>query len=283
MNTPTVPFPQKRRLQAHFAFSGMPFRKNMPAHKMFDSRAQRELVQALALWTELRGLALVTGPTGVGKSISLRKFVSQLDEQRFHVLRFNQVPTTPNGLLRSLSRLFGLPMRRHVADLFDQVREHLTVASTTGPHTLVVLDDAEGMRPEALDLVRRLTAADLDREDRFSVLIAGTDDLLQTLARPELAPLRSRFGYAVSLRPFSLEDTLNYVRFHLREAGAKTSLLSDDAVRAVFHASQGVPRQINQLVLQALIGAAVEGRDEIDGRFMKTQIGAHPLYLRGER
>lgn len=282
MNTPTVPFPEKRRLQAHFGFSGMPFRKNVPAHKMFDSRAQRELVQGLVLWTELRGFALVTGPTGVGKSISLRKFAAQLDEQRIRVLRFHQVPSTPTGLLRSLSRLLGLPLRRYVSDLFDQVRDHLVTTTAAGPHVLLVLDDAEGMRPDALDVVRRLTASELDADDRLSVLVAGTDDLLPTLARPELAPLRSRFGYAAQLRPFTYEDTLNYVRFHLEDAGAKPSLLSEDAVRAVFAASHGVPRQVNQLVLQALIQAAVEGRDDVDGRFMATQIAAHPLYLRGE-
>jgi general secretion pathway protein A len=138
------------------------------------------------------------------------------------------------------------------------------------------------MRPDALDIIRRLTAADLDIEDRFSILVAGTDELLQTLAQPDLASLRSRFGFAMQLRPFNHEDTLNYIRFHLKEAGAKPTLVSDDAARAVFHASQGVPRNINQLVLQALIQAAVEGRDDIDGRFMNAQIAAHPLYPRAE-
>lgn len=282
MNTPTVPFPEKRRLQAHFGFTGMPFRKNVPAHKMFDSRAQRELVLAMVLWLEVRGFALVTGPAGVGKSISIRKFVAQLDEQRFRVLRFHQVPTTPTGLLRSLSRLLGLPMRRHVADLFDQVREHLATAAASGPHLVLLLDDAEGMHADTLDILRRLTAADLDSEDRFSVLVAGTDDLLHTFARAELAPLRSRIGFAAQLRPFTLEDTGNYVRFHLTEAGVKASLLTEDAIRAVFHASQGVPRQVNQLVLQALIQATVVGRDDVDGRFMKAQIAAHPLYVGSE-
>ncbi|MCB9686047.1 MAG: AAA family ATPase [Alphaproteobacteria bacterium] len=282
MNTPTVPFPQKRRLQAHFGFTGMPFRKNVPAHKMFDSRAQRELVHALVLWLEVKGFALVTGPTGVGKSISLRRFSAQIDEQRFRVLRFDQVPSTPMGLLRSLCRLLGLPMRRHVADLFDQARDHLCAASANGPHPVILLDNAEGMRPDALDVIRRLTSADLDAEEHFSVLVTGTDELAHTLALPELASLRSRFGYAVTLRPFSLEDTGNYVRFHLQEAGAAPTLLSEDAVRAVFHASQGVPRQINQLVLQALIQATVQGIDQVDGRFMTNQIAAHPLYPRGE-
>jgi type II secretory pathway predicted ATPase ExeA len=279
VNTPTIPFPQKRRLQAHFGFTGMPFRKNMHAHQMFDSRAQRDLVHGLALWAELHGLALVTGESGVGKSISTRRFVSELDEQRFRIVRFSQMPTTPTGFLRSLSRVLGLPMRRFGADLFDQVRDHLRVEAG-GPHVMIVLDDAEGMRPDALDLLRRLLCADLDADDRFSVLLAGTDALLHVLGQPDLAPLRSRIAFAAQLRPFSLEDTQNYVGYQLQQAGGKAGLLSDDAVRAVFQASHGIPRRINQLVLHALIHAVVEGRDDIDGRYMNAQISSHPLYAR---
>jgi len=110
----------------------------------------------------------------------------------------------------------------------------------------------------------------------------GTDRLLTTLADTALDSLRSRFSYAVQLRPFSLEDTTDYIRYHLTGAGQTEALLSDAAVRAVFQASRGAPRNVNQLVLQALIQATVEGRDDIDGRFMSARIAAHPLYRRGE-
>ena len=50
-----------------------------------------------------------------------------------------------------------------------------------------------------------------------------------------------------------------------------------DAWSGFIHASQGRPRSINQLALQSLIQAAVEGRDQIDGDFMAGQIAAHPL------
>ncbi len=85
MNTPTVPEAYKRRLQAHFAFTGVPFRKNMVAAEMFDSRGQRDLLHALVLWMELRGICLVTGPSGVGKSITLRRFIQDLDPARYNV------------------------------------------------------------------------------------------------------------------------------------------------------------------------------------------------------
>lgn len=284
MNTPTIPPAHKRRLQAHFGFTGMPFRKNVHAAQMFDSASQRDLGHGLALWTEVRGLGLVTGASGVGKSIAIRRFAAALDEARFTVLRFGQVPTTPAGFLRSLCRLLGLPMRRHTADLFDQARAHLNgYADAHGPHPVLVLDDAEGMRVDALDLLRRLTHWDLDAADHFSVLVVGTEAVLDALRAPQLASLRSRFSYAAQLRPFTIEDTRNYVRFHLHGAGVGDTLFTDEAVREIFLASGGTPRAVNQLALHALISAAVQGRDALDGTFVGSAIASHPLYARGDR
>jgi type II secretory pathway predicted ATPase ExeA len=279
MKTPTVPPQHKRRLQAHFAFGKLPFRKDMPASQMFGSRSQRELHHGLLLWTEVCGLSLVTGPSGVGKSISSRKFVGDLDDARFHVLRFSYLPTTVTGFLRSLNRLLGLPMHLHPSDMFDAAQKHLVCyAAEHGPHPVLVIDDAEGLSVHLLDLLRRLTAYDLDANDRFSILLTGTEELLTTMRASSLDSLRSRVTYAQTLRPFSFDDTRNYVDFHLQRAGADSSLFAEDATRRLFQASQGKPRHINQLALHALIQAAVHGLDTITGDFMLKQLAAHPLY-----
>lgn len=279
MNTPTLPDHHKLRLQAHFGFTKVPFRKNMWASEMFDSRSQRDLYHGLRLWNDLHGLALVTGPSGVGKSITIRRFAGELDEARFAVIHIPSVPSTPTGFLRMLNRALGLPMRLHGVDLFDQAQKHLTKhADDRGPHPVLILDDAEGLAVETLDVIRRLTAHALDAEDRFSVLISGTEDLLRTLRDPTLEPLRSRVSYAQSLRAFTLEDTRNYVTFHLKRADGNPKLFSDDASRRIFQASQGRPRSINHLAVQALIHAAVDGLDQIGGEFMGAQIAAHPLF-----
>ena len=281
MNTPTVPKPEKRRLQAHFAFTGLPFRKNVGSHQMFDSASQRELLQGLHLSREVGGLTLVAGPSGAGKSITLRRFVSELPKDRYKVLNFGQIPTTPSGFLRALSRRLELPPKLHAIDMFDAARQHLSTWSERhGTRPILILDDAEGMTVTALDLVRRLTAGNLDAEDRFGLLLVGTDKLLDTLRTPSLEPLRTRFCYVEALRPFSIEDTRNYVRFHIQHAGSHDEVLSDDAITKLFQASQGVPRAINQLGLQALIAAAVQGVDTVDGDRMKRVIHDHPLYGR---
>lgn len=270
---------QKRRLKAHFGFAKTPFHKRMKARDMFDSRSQREVCQGLSIWTDLRGIALVTGVSGVGKSITLRRLLAGLDSDRYHVVRFTYLPTTVTGFLRSFSRMLDLPMRLHGVDLFDAARQHLvSYESEHGPHPLIVIDDAEGICVPVLDAIRRLTAYNLDEEDRFSLLLSATDDILPTLRHPGLDSLRSRIGYAQVLRPFTLEDTRNYIRFHLQRATVDAGLFTDDAVRRIFQVTHGKPRSINQLCLQILVQAVVHGLDGVDGAFASEQIGAHPLY-----
>lgn len=282
----TDPNHAKRHLKAHFGFTRMPFSKFTWAAHMFDSAAQRELRRGLLMWTEIRGLALVTGQTGVGKSITLRSFVKELAEARFKVFDFTYLPTTVTGFLRSLARKLGLPMRLHTADLFDDVQKRLiTFQGDRGPHPILLIDDGEGLNVQVLDVLRRLTCYDLDAEDRFSLLLSGTDQLLTTVQHHALAPLRTRVAYAQTLRPFGVEDTRNYVRHHLERVEVDPRLFTDQAVQRLFHASAGNPRRINQLATQTMIQAAVTGRDAIDGDFVAQQIATHPLYkgTRSER
>jgi type II secretory pathway predicted ATPase ExeA len=270
---------QKRKLRSHFGFARLPFSKSMWATHMFDSQSQRELLDGLSLWTDVHGVALVNGPSGVGKSITLRRFVAELDTARFHLVDFEYLPTTPTGFLRSLCRKLSLPMRVHTADLFDAVKAHLsTYEQEHGPHPVLVIDNGEGLSITILDLLRRLTCYELDAEDRFSLLLAGTDELLAALRDGALASLRTRIGYAQTLRPFALEDTRNYIQFHLQRAEVDPKLFTEDAIKRLFQASHGRPRAINQLAMQALIQAAVLGRDTVDGDFMAHLIAAHPLY-----
>jgi type II secretory pathway predicted ATPase ExeA len=277
MTEPTRP--QKQQLRTYFRLSHMPFSKYMWARHMFDSASQRELLHGLVLWTELRGLALVTGPSGVGKSITLRRYLGELDEARCRVVTFTQQRSTLAGFLRSLSRSLELPVRHYVSDLFDQVQKHLVAhEQERGAHPIVVLDDAEGLRVEVFDAIRRLTAYELDGQDRFSVLLSGTEELVRILQHPQLVPLRSRFGYAQQLRAFGLDDTRNYIRYHLERADADPTLFTDEAVRRIFQASHGRPRHINQLAIGAMIQAAVLGREQIDGDFLSRVIASHPLY-----
>jgi len=270
---------EKRRLAAHFGFTKMPFSKYMRSLAMYDSKSQQALRLGLDMWLDVGGLALIAGPTGVGKSLTIRRFVTGLDDNQYAVYSIPSPPATVYGFLRCLNRRFGLPMKNHTIDLFDAAQTFLVNhEKELGTHPILILDDAEGLYPDVADTVRRLTIYDLDAEDRFSILVCGIESLLQVLELGILEPLRSRFSFGHSLRPFGLEDTAGYISFHLERANADPNLFSDEAVKRIFHVSQGKPRTVNQLCIGALIQCAMKGLDKIDGPFIKSFIAAHPLY-----
>lgn len=270
---------EKKRLRAHYGFTRIPFSKYVKAMEMYDSQSQRELRFGLEMWLEVGGMALIAGPTGVGKSITLRRFARELDDSKYTVFIVPSPPATVHGFLRFLSRRFGLPMKQHTADLFDGAQKFLiNHIQERGSRPVLIIDDAEGLNPTVADAMRRLTIYDLDAEDRFSLLVSGIEGLLQVLELGFLEPLRSRFSFGHGLRPFGLEDTRNYIRFHIGRAEGDSNLFSDEAIKKIFHTSQGRPRTINQLCIGALILGALQGRDTIDGRLLKTFINNHPLY-----
>ena len=93
--------------------------------------------------------------------------MKSLDEARYRVILLTTVPSTPHGFLRAVNRILALPMRAHLTDLFDQAQTHLAGGGggDQAAHPVLVVDDAEGMSAENLDLLRRLTAYALDSEE----------------------------------------------------------------------------------------------------------------------
>jgi len=104
---------ERIHLTSYFGFSKVPFTKYMWSKKMFDASSQRELIDGLHFWLETKGIALLCGPPGVGKSISLRKFKEELDDRRYDLFYlFNQCykiyyHTIANNTFFSLAQYAG--------------------------------------------------------------------------------------------------------------------------------------------------------------------------------
>jgi len=265
--------PQKLHLKSYFGFSKNPFTKYMWASKMFDAKAQQELIQGLHLWLETRGIALLYGPPGVGKSICLRKFKADLDERRFDVFYLFNLRITPTGFLRSLSRILTLPVLYHQADLFDSISAFLAqYEERTGKHPIIIFDDGDGLSDKLLEMLRLLANFAMDSEDKFSFILSGSQRLALRIREPQNEALRQRIVFSHNLRGFTIDDARQYIRYHLDRVEGPQELLADSAIQMIFHLAKGIPRVINQLALQGIIRAAVQGIDTIDENFLKQHV-----------
>ncbi|MHC9540663.1 MAG: AAA family ATPase [Vulcanimicrobiota bacterium] len=143
------------RLQSLFGFSKMPFTKYIWSSKMFQARSQKELIEGLRYSLEVKGVSLVIGSPGLGKSISLRRFKEDLSTQYFQPFYLWNTRTSPVGFLRSLCRIFQIQPYHYIADMFDAVSEYLgSLEENTGKYPLLILDDCDNLSREVLENIR---------------------------------------------------------------------------------------------------------------------------------
>lgn len=270
---------QRLRLQSYFGFAKMPFTKYMWATKMFEASSQQELLEGLRFWLETKGIALIYGPAGVGKSITLRRFKTDIDERRFEVFYLFHLRTTPLGFMRSLARLIGVPVLYQQADLFDALSASLgQYEERTRKHPLIIFDDGDGLSDQLLELLRILANFAMDSEDRFSFILSGSPKLAARIRAPQNEALRQRIGFSHNLRGFTIDDAHAYVTFHLERAEGPKDLFTEGAIQLIFHLAKGLPRVINQIALQGLIRAAIRRVDAIDETFLKQHVLANSLF-----
>lgn len=270
---------QQIHLKSYFGFSKIPFTKYMWATKMFQASAQQELIDGLRFWLETKGIALLYGPAGVGKSISLRRFKAELDDRRYDLFYLFNLRITPTGFLRSFCRILGLPVLYHQADLFDSISTFLAqYEERNRKHPIIIFDDGDGLSDPLLELLRLLGNFAMDSEDRFSFILSGSQKLALKLKQPQNEAFRQRIVFAHSLRGFTIDDARNYIRFHLHRSEGPKELFTEGAVQLIFHLAKGLPRVINQIGLQALIRAAIRHVDKIDESFLKQQVLNNSLF-----
>jgi type II secretory pathway predicted ATPase ExeA len=277
MNPPSQE--QTAHVKSHFGFRKTPFTKYMWASHMFLSDGQTELLKGLDLFLEYRGICLVSGQPGVGKSITLRRFRDELDERRYQLFYLFNLRTTPLGFLRSLARALSLSPSYQKADLFDAISTELECfEERTGRHPLLILDDCDGMSDALIEDLRLLTNHVMDSEDRFSVILSGSHSFPARLRQRQNSTLAQRITYSYGLKGLNLTEARKYISFHLERAEGQPDLFHPAAVQLLFHHSRGYPRVINQLASHALIQATIKKRDRVDEKFLRQQVLEQALF-----
>jgi type II secretory pathway predicted ATPase ExeA len=169
------------------------------------------------------------------------------------------------GLYAEIVRHLGGHPRFHKAALVAQAAELLAAeAAEKAKTTVVIIDEAHLLSAEQLEEVRMLTNHDMDARSPFACLLLGQPTLRRRLKIGTLAALDQRIGLRYHLDGMDLGETVSYVKHHLKLAGRSDQMFNDQAVALLHQTSRGIPRQVNNLALQALIAAFADGKGIVD-------------------
>ncbi len=253
------------KLQSYFGFTRMPFGKDL-APAMLHHHAHHDQAVARISWCIThRGIALVSGESGAGKTVAVRAAVAALDQARHRIIYVANPTTGARGLCHHLVTCLGGVPRFQNAALFPQAAEALVAENIErGRQPVLVIDEAHLLDHNQLELVRMLTNLDMDAASPLAVILVGQPTLHRKLKLGVLAALDQRVTARYTIDGMTSPETASYLRHHLSLAGRSDTLFSDDAAALIHQTSRGYPRAANNIAVQALVAAYASNKTIVD-------------------
>jgi general secretion pathway protein A len=242
----------------HFGLSRHPFDKGIEPDELFASAALRELELRLTHLIELRGIGLVTGESGSGKTTACRKVVSALHSGLYRVLYVPNSTGNVMDLYKSIAWELGLPTERSRAALFRQIRQEVTrLCLEARQKPILVIDESHHLRSDVLEDLRLLTNYAMDSENRLCLVLVGHPELRRRLGMAAHDALSQRIVVRAHMGSLTRDELGDYLGHLLRRAGTELPLFEPAALEALHQATSGLPRKVNLLAHHAMTAAAL--------------------------
>jgi general secretion pathway protein A len=241
----TLRDPQRRIILRELGFSEEPFSRSADPRFLYLSAQHGDVLDRIQeVVEERRGLAVVEGGFGVGKSTIARRLESiyrAYPEDFTVVFVHTAAYESEYAALLDVCYALNLDRRKGMTMQWREFESFLVDQKEQSRNVVVILDDAQLMEPDALSLVHHIYNFDISQK-LAQVILFGQPELQRIFnQRPEVL---SRVDAWFRLNPLSLEDTLELIRFRCAVAGRKDPLLTQSAFLEVWKATRGIPREI---------------------------------------
>jgi general secretion pathway protein A len=259
----------------HFNLSQDPFQNEPDLRFYVDSAYHRDAQLRMERGLrQCKGLCVLTGEGGTGKTLLARRILDNLEEEMFdaNLMVMLAGAADATAVLGRFARQVGVAdPSEDRSTLLAQLYEKLAIVREDGRHTVLILDDAHILSREAMAEVCGLL--NLEYEDRrlLSLLLVGVPGLDVMLSHDP--SLGARVDVRVHLSPLDLENAKGYLRHRLSVVGGSPDLFTDAAVAALFKFGRGRPRLLNTLADNALFEAYLEGQKRVDAVHVERSAG----------
>ncbi len=253
--------------EEHYGFGEPPFQITPDPRFLFLTRAHRDALAYLTYGIrERKGILVLTGEVGVGKTLMIRTLLEQMPETVATAVVMNARLNFKQLLYLALLDFGVVPSGRTKVDLLLSLQEHLLRLRAKDSTALLIVDEAQTLTAEALEEFRLLSNFETSTQKLLQVLLVGQPELKSTLSLHSLRQLRQRIPGICDISRIQPESVIEYVehRLHLASDGRCSGLFTPGALAEVARYSNGIPRMINQVCERSLIIGYAQGADRIE-------------------
>jgi len=243
-----------------FEFNEHPFRITPDVDFYFTSETHLMSFESLKYFAGSdEGFLTLIGEPGTGKTVTIRKFLSELSEDvEYAYILFPSLK--PEDMFRAVLEDFGYHIEAGVSKntLFSGFRDFLMEKKAQGKRILLIIDEAQNLPVETLEELRILSNLETEKEKLIQFVLAGQPELGTKIASEGLRQLRQRVSLQTELSMLSASETEKYVVFRLSKALFRGQYPSQKFYKKLTELTKGNPRLINLTMERALMSAYVK-------------------------
>ncbi|MBU4233470.1 MAG: AAA family ATPase [Proteobacteria bacterium] len=249
-----------------FGFITPPFENKLDQRFLFLGRDHEEVLAALHYFTrEKKGLAMVCGDVGTGKTMLLQGFLEKLPAS-VHPIVISNPLVSHRELLDYIATTLEIPQGEEtLLGRLDRIKETLIAANDQGETILLIIDEAHLLPDASLEHIRLLFNIETPECKLLQILLVGQYELSHRLNLPQFRALRQRINVNRFLSPLSALETVQYVEHRLERAGSRFDrCFAPGCKKLIWKLTAGVPRRINHLCDTALLICLSKGLTRVN-------------------
>lgn len=258
----------------YYGLKEKPFSLTPDAKFLFLTKQYESALDILSYAVNERlGFAVLSGEVGTGKTTITREFLNRLDESVESALLVNPLLSIPE-LLRAINKDFGNPVRNLSPQRqLESLNKFLLKQHESGKNAVVIIDEAQNLSIEALEMIRMLTNIETDKDKLLQIILVGQPELMKKLESYEVRQLNQRITARCVLVPFKFIEMVRYINHRIALAGGMNKIfIEPKAYETIFKVTKGFPRRVNIVCDRSLMAAYVSDTATITGQIVKKAV-----------
>ena len=205
---------------------------------------------------QAKGLIVLTGEVGTGKTTALRWILRRLDSSVLAAYVFNP-RLSIEEFYHHVTQMLGIKDWTNKAELLNVMGKVLAERHRRGLRTVIIIDEAHELSDNVLEEIRLMLNFESDNAKHLQIVLTGQPELRDKLNQANLRQLKQRVALRCNMHPFpTVEEVERYITERLIIGGAEDpNIFADEAIDLIFRCSDGIPRQINNLCDNAMVTA----------------------------
>jgi len=260
-----------RDLLSYFSLSALPFSKEIATDRLLLLPSIERHLAAAELLVNTRGIGVVTGRTGTGKSCLVRLLVDRLQPGLYKSYYLCHTSIGIVEFYTHLCDLFGLTPGFRRASMFRAIQDHiLSALHSAHIHPILILDESHLLNNDILAEIRLLTNFNIDSLNALTVLLCGNEHLPRRFGLSVLEPLASAITITISVDALPKEESFTYIESRLSACGATAPLFTKSALELIHQASAGNMRAIGTIATSSMWKAFLAKHEQVEAEHVQA-------------